>query len=330
MSVGHRKTVGILKAGQRRMSTITISTEGLTKDYRAGFWRHRVRVLHDLNLQVQAGEVFGFLGPNGAGKTTTLKLLTGLIHSTAGSATVLGEPAGTVSVKARIGFLPENPYFYDYLTGFEFLAYCGSLAGLSRVVRRERVHSLLEQVGLSRQGSLQLRKYSKGMLQRIGLAQALINEPDVIFLDEPMSGLDPIGRKEVRDLILHLRAEGRTVFFSTHIIPDVEVVCDRVGIILGGHLAAVGRVDELLASPLEQIEVTISGLGPDDAAALGAQSVTPPVRSGDRVLFAAKGEEELAHLLRTTLVAGGRIHSVVPHRRTLEEVFLDQIRGGSR
>jgi ABC-2 type transport system ATP-binding protein len=174
-----------------------------------------------------------------------LKLLTGLIHPTAGSATVLGEPAGSVRVNARIGFLPENPYFYDYLTGAEFLDYCGSLAGIPRAVRRDRVRFVLDQVGLPRQGSLQLRKYSKGMLQRIGLAQALINEPAVVFLDEPMSGLDPIGRKEVRDLILQLREQGRTVFFSTHIIPDVEVVCDRVGIILAGRLAAVGRVEEL-------------------------------------------------------------------------------------
>ena len=257
------------------VDTTAIRTEGLAKDYRAGFWRRRVRVLHGLNLQVQVGEVFGFLGPNGAGKTTTLKLLTGLIHPTAGSATILGEPAGTVGVKARIGFLPENPYFYDYLTGSEFLDYCGSLAGLPRAVRRDRVQSLLAQMGLSRQGSLQLRKYSKGMLQRIGLAQALINEPAVIFLDEPMSGLDPIGRKEVRDLILHLREQGRTVFFSTHIIPDVEVVCDRVGIILAGRLAAVGHVEELLASPLEQIEVTASGLQPEDEAAIAAQERCP-------------------------------------------------------
>ena len=312
------------------MSGIAIRARGLAKDYRTGFWRRRVRVLHDLNLEVQAGEVFGFLGPNGAGKTTTIKLLTGLIHPTSGSAMVLGEPAGSVGVKARIGFLPENPSFYDYLTGAEYLDYCGALAGLPRTVRRDRVGTLLERVGLSGQGTVQLRKYSKGMLQRIGLAQALINEPAVIFLDEPMSGLDPIGRKEVRDLILHLRQAGRTVFFSTHIIPDVEVVCDRVGIILAGRLAAVGRVEELLGSPLEQIEVTASNLPPEAAAALAARGVAPPVRSGDRILVAVKGEEDLGQVLRAILQAGGRVHSVVPHRRTLEEVFLDRIREGKR
>ncbi|MGH7377702.1 MAG: ABC transporter ATP-binding protein, partial [Candidatus Methylomirabilales bacterium] len=164
----------------------------------------------------------------------------------------------------------------------------------------------------------------------IGLAQALINDPAVIFLDEPMSGLDPLGRKEVRDLILHLREQGRTVFFSTHIIPDVEVVCDRVGIILAGRLAALGRVEELLASPLEQIEVTASGLAPEAAAALATRSVVLPVRSGERILVAVKGEGDLGEVLRTILRAGGRVHSVVPHRRTLEEVFLDRIREGSR
>ncbi|MBI3003691.1 MAG: ABC transporter ATP-binding protein, partial [candidate division NC10 bacterium] len=275
---------------------------------------------------VRVGEVFGFLGPNGAGKTTTLKLLTGLIHPTAGSAFVLGEPAGSVGVKARIGFLPETPSLYDYLTGAEYLDYCGALAGLPRAVRRERVPALLERVGLGGQGSLQLRKYSKGMVQRIGLAQALVGEPAVVFLDEPMSGLDPIGRKEVRDLILRLREEGRTVFFSTHIIPDVEMLCDRVGIILGGRLAAVGRVEDLLASPLEQIEVTASGLPPEAAEALAARSVGPPVRSGDRILVAVKGEDDLTEVLRAILTAGGRVHSVVPHRRTLEEVFLERIR----
>jgi ABC-2 type transport system ATP-binding protein len=307
-----------------------IRTIGLTKEYRAGFWRRRVRVLHDLNLHVQAGEVFGFLGPNGAGKTTTLKLLTGLIHPTAGSATVLGQPAGSVGVKARIGFLPENPSFYDYLTGAEYLDYCGALANLPRTLRRDRVGTLLERVGLSGQGALQLRKYSKGMLQRIGLAQALLHDPAVIFLDEPMSGLDPIGRKEVRDLILRLRGQGRTVFFSTHIIPDVEMVCDRVGIILAGRLTAVGRVEALLGSPLEQIEVTASGLPPEAAAALASLSIVPPVRSGERILVAVKGEEDLGQVLRAVLEGGGRVHSVVPHRRTLEEVFLDRIREGSQ
>jgi ABC-2 type transport system ATP-binding protein len=312
------------------MGDVVIRTQGLAKDYRAGFWRRYVRVLHDLTLEVQAGEVFGFLGPNGAGKSTTLKLLTGLIHPSAGSAAVLGEPAGSVGVKARLGFLPENPSFYDYLTGAEYLEYCAALAGLSRHVRRKRAGSLLERVGLAGRGTLQLRKYSKGMLQRIGLAQALVNDPELVFLDEPMSGLDPIGRKEIRDLILELRAQGRTVFFSTHIIPDVEVACDRVGIILKGRLCSVGRVDDLLASPLEQIEVTASGLAPDALAAVTARCTAPPVRTADRLLVAVKGEDDLEAVLQMILRSGGRVHSVVPQRRSLEEVFLDRVREGSR
>jgi ABC-2 type transport system ATP-binding protein len=312
------------------MGDVAIRADGLTKDYRAGFWRRRVRVLQDLSLEVHSGEVFGFLGPNGAGKTTTLKLLTGLIHPTAGVATVLGQPAGSVGVKARVGFLPENPSFYDYLTGREYLDYCGALLGLSRAARRDRTSHLLARVGLTDRGTLQLRKYSKGMLQRIGLAQALINDPAVIFLDEPMSGLDPIGRKDVRNLILELRDQGRTVFFSTHIIPDVEVVCNRVGIILGGRLSAVGRVEELLASPLEQIEVTASGLAPSTAEAIARRSVVPAVRNGDRLLVALNGEEHLPELFKQILQAGGQVHSVIPQRRSLEEVFFERIREGSR
>jgi ABC-2 type transport system ATP-binding protein len=310
------------------MPTVAIEARNLTKEYRTGFWRRRTPVLHSLDLEVQAGEIFGFVGPNGAGKTTTLKLLTGLIYPTAGSAMVLGKPAGSVEVKARIGFLPENPSFYDYLTGAEYLHYCASLTGVPRADRRARVQALVERVGLSKREGLQLRKYSKGMLQRIGLAQALIAEPELVFLDEPMSGLDPIGRKEVRDLILDLRRQGRTVFFSTHIIPDVEMVCDRVGIILGGRLSAVGRVEELLAGPLEHVEVTASRLSPDAERAVSQRSATPPVKSGDRLLVTVKGEEDVGELLSMILRAGGRVHGVVPQRRTLEEVFFDRIREG--
>ncbi|MGH7480453.1 MAG: ABC transporter ATP-binding protein, partial [Candidatus Methylomirabilales bacterium] len=204
---------------------VVLKTEGLTKEYRIGFWRTRVRVLHDLNLEVHQGEIFGYLGPNGAGKTTTLKLLMGLIYPTAGRASILGRDVQDVAVKAQVGFLPENPYFYDYLTGREFLHFYGQLFGLAYRDRRQRIDELLHAVGLSKAAELQLRKYSKGMLQRIGLAQALINDPQVIVLDEPTSGLDPVGRKEVRDLILDLKGKGKTVFFSTHIVPDAEMIC---------------------------------------------------------------------------------------------------------
>ena len=200
---------------------LAIKTEGLTKAYRVGFWGRRVEVLRDLTLEVQTGEVFGYLGPNGAGKSTTIKLLLGLVQPSAGRGEVLGFQIGDALARSRIGFLPENPSFYEYLTGQEFLTYCGRLLSVTRSQLREQVRSLLGEVGLSRAADQQIRKYSKGMVQRLGLAQALLGDPELLILDEPMSGLDPIGRKEVRDLILRQRATGRTVFFSTHILPDV-------------------------------------------------------------------------------------------------------------
>lgn len=304
---------------------LALKTEGLTKDYRSGFWQRRVRVLHDLNLEVQQGEIFGYLGPNGAGKTTTLKLLMGLIHPTAGRAWILGRDISDVAVKAQLGFLPETPSFYDYLTGREFLHFYGQLFGLPYGERRRRVDELLDVMGLSKAGELQLRKYSKGMIQRIGLAQALINDPQAVFLDEPMSGLDPVGRKEVRDLILDLKARGKTVFFSTHIISDVEMICDRVGIIVAGRLIRVGPLEELLGSEVESIEITASGL--DEAAwvEIARWSMRPPVQRGEKVFFAVPTEKDASQALGLLLNRGAVIHTVHPHRLTLEEHFLREV-----
>ncbi|MFQ5946575.1 MAG: ABC transporter ATP-binding protein, partial [Anaerolineae bacterium] len=276
---------------------LVLKTEGLTKEFRSGFWRSRVRVLHDLNLEVRQGETFGYLGPNGAGKTTTMNLIMGLIHPTTGRAWILGRDVSDVAVKAEIGFLPENPYFYTYLTGREFLDFYGQLFGIPYRERRRRIDELLDLVGLSKAGKLQLRKYSKGMLQRIGLAQALINDPQAVFLDEPMSGLDPVGRKEVRDLILDLKARGKTVFFSTHIIPDVEMICDRVGIIVNGRLIRVGPLDELLGSDVESIEITASGLDEAALSEVARWSVGPPVQRGNRVFFAVATEKDASQAL---------------------------------
>jgi len=209
--------------------------------------------LEGLDLNVHEGEVFGFLGPNGAGKTTTIKILMGLIHPTSGTAKIFSHPADNIDVKSKIGFLPESSHFYDYLTASEILSFYGQLFGLSKNLIKERALSLLKRVGLASSAKLQLRKFSKGMLQRIGIAQALINDPDLIILDEPMSGLDPIGRKEMRELILGLKAQGKTIFFSSHIIHDVEMICDRVGILAHGKLLTVGRIDEI-TRPNETLE----------------------------------------------------------------------------
>ncbi|MGH7230210.1 MAG: ABC transporter ATP-binding protein, partial [Nitrospiraceae bacterium] len=239
-----------------------IVIEGLTKTFKSGWpGRPPIQALSGLSLSVRRGEIYGFLGPNGAGKTTTLKILLGLMRATSGHAEVLGVPAGDVNVHRHIGFLPESPYFYDYLTAEEFLAFYGHLAGQSGEELDRRVTSLLGMVGLSEARTRQLRKFSKGMLQRVGLAQALIHDPELVILDEPMSGLDPIGRKQVRDLILGLRDKGKTVFFSTHIIPDVEMICDRVGIVVKGKLLATGRVDELVSNGhTHPVEIVCEGL----------------------------------------------------------------------
>ncbi len=222
-----------------------IRTTGLTKEYIHGVEQAKIKALDGLNLEVQEGEVFGFLGPNGAGKTTTIKILVGLMRPTSGTARLFGQEISNSSIRSKIGFLPETPFFYEYLTGFEILSFYGKLFSLPKNEIRERVDALLNQVGLTSSAHLQLRKFSKGMLQRIGIAQALINNPELIILDEPMSGLDPIGRREMRELILTLKAQGKTLFFSSHIIHDVEMICDRVGILAKGKLLQVGRLDEV-------------------------------------------------------------------------------------
>src|SRR5688572_32141053 len=225
-----------------------IRTEGLTKQYRVGFWRLRpYMALDGLSLDVRQGEVFGFLGPNGAGKTTTLKLLMQLIYPSSGHAEILGRPVGDVGVKRRIGYLPENPYFYDYLTAEELLEYFAGLFGYGAAERRSRASTLLDEVGIGAERRMQLRKFSKGMIQRVGIAQALLNDPEVLFFDEPMSGLDPLGRREIRHLILRLRDRGCTVFFSSHVLADAETLCSRVAIVAGGRLAAAGSLSEILA-----------------------------------------------------------------------------------
>lgn len=307
-----------------------IETRGLCKDFHLGFWRRRTRILHPLDLTVHQGEIFGYLGPNGAGKTTTLKLLTGLILPTTGSARLLGQDATQVAAKRQIGFLPENPYFYDYLTGREFLDLCGRLFGLKAPLRRERIARLLRLTDLEAAADQQLRKYSKGMLQRLGLAQALINDSRLVILDEPMSGLDPLGRKAMRDIILQLKAEARTVFFSSHILPDVEVLCDRVAILVAGRLRDVGRLEEILKTQTEDIELTLQRVSPDLLAILQTLAHAPLLHQPDGVLVRLPDESRLDQAIRSVLAAGARVVSVVPQRQTLEEHFLREVRGAAR
>src|SRR6266700_45655 len=245
-----------------------IEIDSLTKEYEAGFLRkRRTRALDTLSLTVEKGQIFGFLGANGAGKTKTLKLLMRLIYPTSGTARILGHDISDISMHARIGYLPENPYFYDYLTAREFLSYCGQLFGQNAGTRASRTEALLTRVNVEKKSwDLQLRKFSKGMLQRVGLAQALINNPEIVFLDEPMSGLDPIGRREVRELISGLRDRGTTVFMSTHILSDIESLCDEVAILRSGRLATTGNLDELLNATGEKrgFEIRLSGISVND------------------------------------------------------------------
>lgn len=305
-----------------------IETENLTQDYSTGFWRKRpVRALDGLSLRVEAGEVFGLLGPNGAGKTTTFKILMGLIKPTAGEARIFGRTIGEVKIRQRAGYLPEQPYFYDYLTAREFLTYCAALCDLPKSESKQRADDLLAQVGLTDSSDKQLRKFSKGMLQRVGLAQALINDPEILFLDEPMSGLDPLGRREVRDLIVSLRARGKTIFFASHILTDVEAMCDRVAVLNKGRLIECGKLSEILKSRGNEIEVVISGAGQQILVSIGEFAVavlaTP---EGARVRL--KNDHDLSRLLELTHNAGGRIVSVNPLRESLEDFFVREVTAG--
>lgn len=302
-----------------------IAIEDLKKTYPPKWpGRPAVTALSGLSLSVRQGEIYGFLGPNGAGKTTTLKILIGLMAASGGNVQLLGKPAGDVQTRRRLGFLPESPYFYDYLTAEEFLVFYGQLAGLNREALGKRVTTLLEMVGLTEARQRQLRTFSKGMLQRVGLAQAIIHDPELIILDEPMSGLDPIGRKQVRDLILHLREQGKTVFFSTHIIPDVELICDRVGIVVKGKLLATGRVDELVnEGHTQSIEIVCEGFRVDSTPTIQAMA-TRVWQQGARALIVLPGADGLDHILEAIKKAGGRLISVTPQKGSLEEVFLRQ------
>jgi ABC-2 type transport system ATP-binding protein len=306
--------------------TLALEVSGLSKSYVTGlFRRRRYDALRAVSFSVPRGEIFGYLGPNGSGKTTTLKLLMGLIFKDAGSVTVLGRPLHDRAWRGEVGYLPEHPYFYDYLTPAEYLDYAGRLFGMPRGLIADRARDLLALVGLGRSADVPLRRFSKGMVQRLGLAQAMLNDGALLFLDEPMSGLDPIGRRLVRDVILSLKERGKTVVFSTHILSDAETLCDRIALLRSGELLKAGRLDEILSLDVEHLEVLVSGL---DAAGLAGLPLAPEQRRavGDRArLHVAEGG--LGALVSAVEAAGGRVLSVQPVRQTLEEYFFREMGG---
>jgi len=276
-------------------------------------------------MKVETGEVFGLLGPNGSGKTTVMKVLTGLCIPTSGKAWLLGQPVGNVAAKNDIGFLPEHPYFYDYLTANEFLKFYGRLFLSGGRPLSTRIAELLDRVGLSDQRETRLQYFSKGMLQRIGIAQALINDPRLILLDEPMSGLDPVGRRGVRDIILQLKAEGKTVFFSSHILPDVEVICDRVAIMMRGRLLAIGAVRDLIGSESGQvIDVELQNVSPDGVAKIKEISDNVVVRQ-EHVFVVLNDSGQINALLQIAKACGARLRSLTPQRASLEDIFLREV-----
>jgi len=304
-----------------------LATHDLTKDYRVGFWRKRpYRALDRLTLDVEAGEVFGFLGPNGAGKTTTLKLLMQLVFPTGGGAEIFGRPLGDLSVKRRIGYLPENPYFYDYLTAEELLVYYASLFGIRGAAeRRARAGRLLDEVGIGGERRLQLRKFSKGMLQRVGIAQALINEPELVIFDEPMSGLDPLGRRDVRALILRLRDAGCTVFFSSHVLSDAEALCNRVAILAKGRLITAGRLTDMLALRAGGWELVVAGATDALIASLGSRVHRAVRISEGRYTLDLPLDPPPEQLLAELTAGGAHLASLNPIRETLEDVFVESV-----
>ena len=306
-----------------------IEIENLSKDYEVGFWKKRkVRALDDLTLQVEGGQIFGFLGGNGAGKTTTIKILMSLIFPSTGSAKILGQDISDVKMHAKIGYCPENPYFYDYLTARELMNYFGELFGFDAAKRNSKTEELLTKVGLEEKDwNKQLRKFSKGMLQRVGLAQSLVNEPEIVFLDEPMSGLDPIGRREIRELIAELRNGGTTVFMSTHILSDIEALCDNVAILRQGKLAATGNLNELLtqSGETQQFEIVVKGVSAEilksEVEKISGANISAKANGANIQVLDEKDIDGILHLTRKN---GGSLVSVQSVKQSLEELFVKE------
>lgn len=301
---------------------VAVRVTDLHKSFRSEFLRRQKAILKGITLTVETGQIYGYLGPNGAGKTTTLKCLLGLIFPERGAIEILGHPYLSLQAKSRLGYLPENPYFYDYLTAVEFLRYYSQLHQIPKADRDAKIFSLLDRVGLKDARGLQLRKFSKGMLQRIGLAQSLLHDPELVLLDEPLGGLDPLGRKEIRDIIAELRAEGRTVLLSSHILQDIEMICDRVAIILDGRIVNEGPLHDLISEEVLVTEVTLSGLPENELRAFG----TCFAARSDRILLKVADEANVPEVVRLIQERGGVLHSLVPRSQSLEDLFVGTVK----
>lgn len=299
-----------------------IRIEELHKSFKTGFIPKKKKILKGISFTVEEGEIFGYLGPNGAGKTTTLKCLLGLIFPEQGKIEILGQNYLSLKAKEQIGFLPENPYFYDYLTASEFLRFYSQLFLLKKQDISKRISSLLRLVDLERSSNIQLRKYSRGMLQRIGLAQALLNDPSLVLLDEPLGGLDPLGRKEIRDVIVRLKAEGKTVFLSSHILQDIEMICDRVAIIVNGQIINQGKLRDLISEKILFTEIILSGVEETELESL-AESLTT---QGDRIFLRIFEEEKVETIIQLIQTRKGKIHSLIPRTETLEDIFVGMVK----
>ena len=300
---------------------LVLEVKGLRKVFRIGFFRKRVEAVKNASFSVRRGEIFGLLGPNGAGKTTTIKSILRLIFPSEGEIRIFGRPAGDREAAKRVGYMPENPYVYQYLKPLEFLDLCGRLTGMPKVERRERSEAMVDKVGLRHAVDRPIGKFSKGMMQRVGLAQALLHDPELLVLDEPMSGLDPIGRKEVRDVLLEQRARGKTLLFTSHILSDVELLCDRVVIMQRGEITSEGQVSDLLESAGRQVEIRLSGASAALKTSLASRAVVVDDGAGHLTLR-ADGDRAIDEILRISNAAGARLDALVPVRQTLESLFL--------
>ncbi len=303
---------------------VALHIEDLHKTFSLGFIPKKKKILKGISLSVNQGEIFGYLGPNGAGKTTTIKCILGLIFPDQGKIELFGHPHLSLRAKAQTGFLPENPYFYDHLKASEFLDFYSQLFTMKKKEREDKIKRLLQMVGLEQSADLQLRKFSRGMLQRIGLAQALLHDPSLVLLDEPLGGLDPLGRKEIRDIIVKLKEEGKTVFLSSHILQDIEMICDRVAILVNGEIVNQGTLHELVSEKIHFIEIVLSGVEEKELAGLGEFLSGP----GGRGLLKVLKEENVDKVLELVQSRKGKVHSLIPRTETLEDLFVGMVKQG--